>query len=58
MRYIDKYRMHPAAHTINANFLKDCYADDIHTPLPSPANPKSSYDDFKKSKYRDGVSGW
>ena len=58
MRYIDKYRMHSAAHAINVNFLKDCYADDIHTPLPSPANPKSSYEDFKKPNYRDGVSGW
>lgn len=58
MRYIDKYRMHAAAHDINVRFLKDCYADDIHTPLPSPANSKSSYEDFKKPKYRDGVSGW
>ena len=58
MRYIDKYRMHAAAHDINVKFLKDCYADDIHTPLPSPANSKSSYEDFKKPKYRDGVSGW
>ena len=53
MRYIDKYRMHSAAHAINVKFLKDCYADDIHKPLPSPANPKSSYEDFKNPKYRE-----
>lgn len=47
MRYIDKYRMHAAAHDINVRFLKDCYADDIHTPLPSPANSKSSYEDLR-----------
>lgn len=58
MRYIDKYRMHTAAHALNVLFLQDCYSGDIHNPIPSPANPDSSYDDFKKAKYRDGEYGW
>lgn len=58
MRYIDKYRMHTAARAINVRFLQDCYRNDINNPIPSPAHPKLSYDDFKKSSYRDGVSGW
>lgn len=58
MRYIDKYRMHAAARAINVRFLQDCYRNDINNPIPSPAHPKLSYDDFKKSSYRDGVSGW
>lgn len=58
MKYIDKYRMHVAAHSINVGFMKDCYANDIQNPLPSPDNPKTSYEDFKKSKYRDGINGW
>lgn len=58
MKYIDKYRMHVAAHSINVSFMKDCYANDIQNPLPFPDNPKTSYEDFKKSKYRDGINGW
>lgn len=47
MRYIDKYRMHAAARAINVRFLQDCYRNDINNPIPSPAHPKLSYDDFK-----------
>lgn len=38
--------------------MQDCYASDIQNPLPSPDNPNSSFDDFKKSQYRDGANGW
>ena len=49
--------MHAAAHDINVRFLKDCYADDIHTPLPSPANSKSSFACFKHiSAYSGSLS--
>lgn len=58
MRYIDKYRYHDTALAINRRFLKDCYANDIKNPLPSPADAKRSYDDFKKPAYRDGHDGW
>lgn len=58
MKYIDKYRMHDAAHLINVNFLKDCYQNNLQNPLPSPDNPNSSYDNFKNPKYRDGANGW
>lgn len=58
MRYIDKYRMHEAAHSINVRFMKDCYANDLQNPLPSPDNPMTSFDDFKKPVYRNGTDGW
>lgn len=58
MRYIDKYLMHAAAHAINVCFLQDCYRNNINSPIPSPAHANRSYDDFKKSEYRDGVNGW
>lgn len=59
MRYIDKYRKHVKAHALNVLFLKDCYSDDIHNPIPSPANPDGSFADFKKTEYRgDGANGW
>lgn len=58
MRYIDKYIRHAEAHAINVGYLKDCYKHNISHPVPSPDNPHSSYDDFKKPEYRDGVSGW
>lgn len=58
MRYIDKFVKHKRAHEINVEYLKDCYRSDISNPVPSPENPKSSYDDFRKPIYRDGNNGW
>lgn len=58
MRYIDKYQLHAEAHALNVRFLEDCYAADRSHPLPSPADTKRSFDDFKKSVYREGPRGW
>lgn len=58
MRYIDKRKQHELAHAINVRFLRDCYAQDLSHPLPSPGDTKQSFEDFKKSAYRDGPDGW
>ena len=58
MRYIDKFRNHKRAHSINVRFLQDCYANDLPQPVPRPDNPSSSFDDFKKPQYRDSDDGW
>lgn len=61
MKFIDKRRFHDREHSINVRFLKDCYTQDITNPLPSPDNPKRSFDDFKKDVYRGGkrgIDGW
>ncbi len=58
MRYIDKNSLHGLAHDINVRYLKDCYAEDLQKPVPSPADPHGSYEDFKKPQYRDGATGW
>ena len=58
MRYIDKFKQQKQAHSINVRFLQDCYAYDLTNPIPSPDNPLSSFEDFKKPEYRDNFGGW
>ena len=52
MRYIDKYCHAAEGHAVNVQFLQDCYQGAGLPMIPQSDDPKQSFEDFKKAKYR------